>query len=85
MQHHITPQNISKPIRKELINQAKNNKASKKLLASSKLEQIDAANLTPDDRKKLILTFKKKMQQAAKALDFEEAMRLRDKIKSLEN
>jgi len=85
LQHHITPQNISKPIRKELINQAKNNKASKKLLASSKLEQIDAANLTPDDRKKLILTFKKKMQQAAKALDFEEAMRLRDKIKSLEN
>lgn len=63
--HHITPQTIQKEIR-ELIS---NNKE-----VEEKLEET----MSKEDKKKMLITLESEMKEAAKNLDFERAMELRD-------
>jgi len=76
--HHITPQTISKNIRPRLI------EANVKNLVVTPLLEIDPASLTPNQRKSHISKLKKEMRTYATDLDFESAIRLRDKIKEIE-
>ena len=98
-EHGITPTTISKPIRERMIEKSadddqKSNNRSKKKEASgmivelNKSEQIDLSKidpgaLTPNDKKKLSAKLKRRMNQAAKDMDFELAAILRDIVRQL--
>jgi len=93
----ITPTSIIKPIRKRMIEKKAEEEADESdytagtepiIVQLTKNEQIDlnrieAAALTPYDRKKLAEKLRRRMGQAAKDMDFELAALLRDKIKEL--
>jgi excinuclease ABC subunit B len=77
--HNITPQTIIKSIRPRLI------EASVKNVLVTPLLDIDPSSLTPNQRKSHIAKLKKEMRSYATDMDFESAIRLRDKIKEIEN
>ena len=77
--HGITPQTIIKSIRPRLI------EASVKNVVITPLMEIDPTSLTPNQRKNHIAKLKKEMRTYATDLDFEAAIKLRDKIKEIEN
>lgn len=96
--HNQTPTSIMKPIRKKMIERQKEEeqaakekgaKRSTELIVNlSKSEAIDImkikpAALTPYDRKKLSDKLRRRMNQAAKDMDFELAAILRDTIQTL--
>lgn len=98
LEHGMTPTSIQKPIRKKMIEREKEEaeqekaaqaKKGKELIVNlSKSESIDLlkikpAALTPYDRKKLSDKLRRRMQAAAKDMDFELAALLRDTIVSL--
>lgn len=74
-EHHITPQTIHKEIR-DLIQGKETEDAATSLLQKGKKADKKA-------KKKLIEDLEKEMRQAAKALDFERAMELRDIVMEL--
>jgi len=83
--HHITPQTIKKPIRTGLVAEWTNEARKKEeaftdmdLYTEQKLE-----SMTPIDKETLIKRMRVRMQKAAKDLQFEEAMQIRDFIKKL--
>lgn len=95
-EHQITPTSIIKPIRERMIEKKEDatedgidNTGSEPLIVQlTKNEQIDLnkinpSSLVPYDRKKLSDRLRRRMQQAAKDMDFELAAILRDKIKEL--
>lgn len=99
LDHGITPQTISKPIRERMIATADSGvppkvgrKAKVKneglIISLSKneqinLEKINPAQLTPHDKQVMTAKLKRRMNQAAKDMDFELAAIIRDKIKEL--
>ena len=88
-QHGITPKSIHKPIREVLIKRDKKEGDLKKSVVQiSKKESVDLNTLDPDtltlgDKQKLIRGLTRRMNQAARDLDFELAAIIRDKIKLL--
>lgn len=90
LEHNITPETIQKPIRKVLIKREKPDDSPKEnTIRLSKnqtvdLSEIRAESLTPDDKAKLIKSLQRRMNQAAKELDFELAAQIRDKIEEIE-
>jgi excinuclease ABC subunit B len=92
--HQITPQGINKPIREKLLKREKKEKQKTDKKGSVFLQinqrerldlsQIDAEELTPDDKQKLSKKLKTQMKKAANELDYELAALIRDKIKELE-
>ncbi len=74
--HNITPKSINKPIRQKLIEREAKEKQEEVL-------KVNPQELTPQDRKLLLLRLNKDMHQAARDLDFELAAKIRDKIKEL--
>ena len=72
--HNITPKTIEKPIRERII--AK--------LEEPEKEEIKLDELTPGEQQRLLPGLKKEMRQAAKDLDFEEAIRIRDLINKIQ-
>ncbi|MFA6250210.1 MAG: excinuclease ABC subunit UvrB [Candidatus Shapirobacteria bacterium] len=80
--HGITPQSITKAIRPKIIESIASQ--SPDVVTQSNLE-TDPLSLTPPQRKKLVTTLRQKMRQSASDLNFEQAIRFRDKIKEIEN
>jgi Excinuclease ABC subunit B len=83
----IVPQNIVKPIRKRVIEKEELGlieQLTQKESVFGNLKNFDVESLTPLDRKKLINKLKREMNLAAVDLDFELAIKIRDKIKELE-
>lgn len=76
--NHITPVSVIKSIRPQIIEQIK---------VETKPEwfKIDVSSLTPPQKLKHIKDLKKQMRNFAFNLDFEEAIRIRDKIREIEN
>ena len=95
LDNNIIPQGINKPIREKLLKREKeeDKKIDKKgsifLQINQRerldLAQIDAEELTPDDKQKLSKKLKTQMKKAAKDLDYELAALIRDKIQELSN
>lgn len=89
--HGITPISIQKPIRDVLINREKKEVNIKRSVIqltkkdSVDLENIDPSALTAGDKKKLAGNMTRRMNQAARDLDFELAAILRDKIEILKS
>jgi excinuclease ABC subunit B len=83
----LTPTSITKPIRERLINKEESEIkgfGSKEPTYYS-LPSINADDLPPSDKKKLITDLRREMRLAANDLQFELAAEIRDKIKELEN
>lgn len=85
--HHITPTTITKPIRTGLVAEWTQEASQKEkamtdmnLYTEQKLE-----SMTPVDKEALIKRMRVRMKQAAKNLQFEEAMQIRDFIKKLKS
>lgn len=76
--YHIIPKTIIKPIRKKLVEKIPEVKQDEKILLS-----ISEEGLLPTDKKSLIKKLKRAMKEAAQDLDFELAVKLRDKIHEL--
>lgn len=77
--HKIVPMGISKPIRSQLITKDESNTPSD----PDSFESIDLESLTVGDRRALKTVWQRKMNQAAKQLEFEEAARIRDWLEKL--
>jgi len=76
--HNIVPTGINKSIRPQIIGLPEQNKIPDPIL------DVDISSLTPNMRKSHIAKLKKEMRQAASDLDFETAIKLRDKILEIE-
>lgn len=83
----ITPKSIVKPIREKIIERQEDSKTEKALglglTTFAHLPEIDVTSLTPMDKKRLIKNLQKEMQVAAKDLNFELAIEIREKINKL--
>lgn len=87
--YNIIPRSIEKPIREKIIIKQEDTDIEKLYLSEKldlkSLEMFEKEDLTPLDRKKLIEKFKREMKIAATNLDFELAIIIRDKIRTLES
>ncbi len=79
LDHGITPETIKKSIRPQIIQKPVEDINTTPLLA------IDVDSLTPPQKKNHVSKLKKEMRQAAADLDFETAIKIRDKIKQILN
>ncbi len=87
--HNIKPQSIQKPIREKLIVRAK--KEDKKnqrwylpdAVVDDALKRAKDGQLLADDKEKLIKILKREMITAAKNLEFEKAVQIRDQLNYL--
>lgn len=83
----ITPKSIVKPIREKIIERQIESKTEKALglglTTFAHLPEIDITSLTPMDKKRLIKNLQKEMLTAAKDLNFELAIEIREKISKL--
>lgn len=86
LKHHITPQNIVKPIREKIVQGdeivAKLN-FEKKGISDSYINSIRSDGLTPYDKKRFISKLEREMRFQAESLNFELAIKIREKIKEL--
>jgi len=84
--HQITPKTVYKPIREKIIEQEEDFFAFEKV--KSQIDEIFLTNikkdaLTPYDKKKLIKKLEQEMKKYAQELNFEMAIKIRDKIKEI--
>jgi excinuclease ABC subunit B len=78
--NHITPQSIIKPIDMSLVAIAEGDYVTVPVEPEDPVE-----DLTPEQRAKFIAGLEQSMREAAKKFEFEQAARLRDRIKSLKS
>jgi excinuclease ABC subunit B len=76
--HHIAPASVIKSIRPQLFEDIKNQE-------KTNWSKIDTSSLTPSQRQLQIKGLKKQMREYAFNLDFEEAIRIRDQIRKIED
>jgi excinuclease ABC subunit B len=79
-ENHITPQSIIKPIDMSLVAIAEGDYVTVPIEPEDPIEE-----LTPEQRTKFIADLEQSMREAAKKFEFEQAARLRDRIKSLKS
>ncbi len=77
-EHNITPQSITKSIRPKLIESVDKDTVLIPVL------EVDPGSLTPNQRKGHLIKLRKEMRTAATNLDFETAIKIRDRIKEIE-
>lgn len=81
--HGITPATIQKAIRARMIEEQQEEEKERTVSELIKFSNKDV--LLPDEREKLLKLLRKEMKESAERLDFEGAIRLRDKIKEVQN
>jgi len=98
--HGITPTTIMKQIRERMIEKNEEKEEEKRKIESAKgdkgtiirlskkeainLQDIDAENMTPAQKKQMAGKLRRRMKQAANEMDYELAALIRDKVSSLE-
>lgn len=88
--HHITPEQIEKPVREKLVEKTEEN-GEEEIYKSGKIKKreyeklltIDSDALTPQDKTRLIKKLESEMRKVAGELNFELAAHIRDRIKVL--
>jgi len=80
--HGITAKSIMKPIRNKLVEESPEMKNIQNI---ELLENINKDDLTPFDKARIIKKLQKIMRNAAKEMNFEYAVSVRDKITEIEN
>ncbi len=91
LKHGITPKSITKAIRERIVEKEVDSVITLdpkeilkgKALDASDIDMAKVRQLVPSDLSRLIRLMTKQMNSAARALEFEEAARLRDRIKSI--
>jgi len=86
--HNIIPKTIFKPIREKIIEQQEDFllfDKPKVEIDKTFLREIDKETLTPYDKKKLIKKLEQEMKRYAQDLNFEMAIKIRNKIKEINN
>ena len=91
IKHGISPKSITKAIRERIVEKEVESPVTLDPQEILKGRSLDAADidmskvnqLTPEDHTKLIKLMTKQMNSAARALEFEEAARLRDRIRQI--
>lgn len=83
--NNITPKQIFKPIREKLINEKIEESLSFSKSKNKYIEEMDYAQLPPQERKKEIKKLIEKMKYEADMLNFEEAVTLRDLARRLKD
>lgn len=85
-EHHISPQSIKKPIRSGLVETwvKEHHEEKEHLTDIDRYTEERIASLTPLDKQNLVKKMRTRMQQASKNLQFEEAARIRDFIRKLQ-
>ena len=84
--HNITPITIYKPIREKIVEQDLQSNMVKevnKTYYESEVDNINFDSLTPYDTKKIIKKLEKDMKHFAEEMNFELAIKIRDKIKEM--
>jgi excinuclease ABC subunit B len=81
-EHNITPQTIQKAIRAKVAEHEKEEETMRTIGELMDFSKKDV--LLPDEREDLLKNLRKEMKSAAQRLDFETAISLRDKIKSVQ-
>ncbi len=81
--HKITPKTIYKPIREKIVNQDEKSLFYDRDFDAKYLEEINIESLTPYDKKKLVKKMEKEMKSQAENLNFELAIKIREKIKEI--
>ena len=82
--HGITPQQITKPFREKLIDDVIEESLDPKK-AKSRITEVDLRELPPEELKKELKRFTEMMKYEAEVLNFEEAAKLRDKIRLIKS
>lgn len=85
-QHKIEPKTIYKPIREKIIEREESDAfydAPKKDITETILAKINYDSLTPYDRKKIVTKLEKEMRNQAEQLNFEFAIKIRNKVREL--
>lgn len=96
IKHNITPLTISKPIREKMVERAAKEDSEQKsdergiIINLNKRERVDLslikpADMTPKDKIQMAAKLRRRMREAANAMDFELAALLRDTINNLED
>jgi len=78
--HGVIPHSIKKPVRSKLIVGEEEEKKEEAL--NRRLREVKS--LLPNERRKLTADLRREMKKAADALDFEMAIKLREKIREIE-
>jgi excinuclease ABC subunit B len=81
--HNITPKTIIKPIRERITNEEERDLIYDRKIDNQFLDKIDTDSLTPYDRKKVVKKMESEMRRQAENLNFEGAIKIREKIKEL--
>ena len=81
--HRITPKTIYKPIREKIIEQEEKSLFFDRDFDARYLDEININSLTPFDKKKLIRKMEKEMKNQAENLNFELAIKIREKVKEI--
>ncbi len=81
--HKITPKTIYKPIREKIVNQDEKNLFYDRDFDTKYLDEMNIESLTPFDKKKLIRKMEREMKNQAENLNFELAIRIREKVREM--
>ncbi len=76
LEHNVIPQSILKPIDMSLVAVAEGDYVTVPLEPEE-----DSADMTPEQRERLIVELEQRMREAAKKFEFEKAAQLRDRVK----
>mgnify|MGYP001567232653 FL=1 len=83
--HKITPKTIYKPIREKIVDQDEKSLFYDRDFDSRYLDEMNLESLTPYDKKKLVRKMEKEMKNQAENLNFELAIKIREKVKEIKN
>ncbi len=81
--HKITPRTIYKPIREKIIEADEKSLFYDRDFDSNYLDEINIKSLTPFDKKKLVRKMEREMKNQAENLNFELAIKIREKVKEI--
>ncbi len=81
--HKITPKTIYKPIREKIVEQEEKSLFYDRDFDSRYLDEMNIESLTPFDKKKLVKKMEREMKNQAENLNFELAIKIRDKVKEI--
>ncbi len=86
-ENNIIPQNVEKPIREKIINREEQYFIfdQPQIKIDDYIDDIRKDSLTPYDRKKVVKKLEKEMKRQAEDLNFELAIKIRDKVNELKN
>ncbi|EKE13962.1 MAG: hypothetical protein ACD_12C00729G0003 [uncultured bacterium] len=83
--HKITPKTIYKPIREKIVDQDEKSLFYDRDFDSRYLDEMNIDSLTPFDKKKLVKKMEREMKNQAENLNFELAIKIREKVKEINN